>query len=336
MSPQPAYEASFYVNPNAYFTTDPVKGTGTASRIHLQEGALLFIDNPYALVPTAAVNSGDYTLCSRIQCSRKIIRNANAVSCGKQCTDEVVWCNSECQQLGIAEHEFECSWLKTHAKSIRQEIVEEDFYTLWLIVRTLAQGQLEVASTKSLMEPASTIDGSFESNWNVVRRLRSNQELFQPQKLEYWRVLVERFLVGSHTKLHHPFDSTYMLTMTCQVETNHYDLWPKLIGIWPLPTSSSNPGESCYAYAMYLRTPFLNHSCIPNLMHQPDESGRMVFRAARNIAADEEFSVAYFDLAQPKYMDVKERRAYLESEFRFTCVCPRCITESGETGSDIL
>lgn len=65
-------------------------------------------------------------------------------------------------------------------------------------------------------------------------------------------------------------------------------------------------------------------------MHQPDEDGRMIFRTSRNVPAGEELSLAYFDLAEPKYMDVKERRAYLESEFRFICVCPRCIAESGE------
>lgn len=67
---------------------------------------------------------------------------------------------------------------------------------------------------------------------------------------------------------------------------------------------------------------------MPQLTHRPDETGRMVFRAARDIAAEEEFSIAYFDLAQPKYIDVKERRRYLEWEFRFTCVCPRCAMES--------
>jgi hypothetical protein len=65
-------------------------------------------------------------------------------------------------------------------------------------------------------------------------------------------------------------------------------------------------------------------------MHQPDENSRMVFRATRFIPAGEEFSIAYFDLAEPKYADVKERRAYLEDEFCFTCACTRCLTESGE------
>jgi SET domain-containing protein len=66
------------------------------------------------------------------------------------------------------------------------------------------------------------------------------------------------------------------------------------------------------------------------LSHRPDDVGRMVFQAARDISADEELTVACFDLAQPKYLDVKERRKYLDWELRFTCACPRYIRESRE------
>lgn len=41
------------------------------------------------------------------------------------------------------------------------------------------------------------------------------------------------------------------------------------------------------------------------LMHRPDEGSRMVLYTARKVAAGEEFSLAYFDLAEPKYMDVR-------------------------------
>lgn len=56
----------------------------------------------------------------------------------------------------------------------------------------------------------------------------------------------------------------------------------------------------------------------------------MVFYAARDIHAGEELSLAYFDLAEPKYMDVEERRAYLDNVYRFHCVCARCLEESGK------
>lgn len=63
-------------------------------------------------------------------------------------------------------------------------------------------------------------------------------------------------------------------------------------------------------------------------MHQPDDKGRIVYHATRDIAAHENLTIAYFDLAE--YPDVKDRRAYLQRDYRFNCVCPRCLIESGE------
>lgn len=68
-------------------------------------------------------------------------------------------------------------------------------------------------------------------------------------------------------------------------------------------------------------------------MHQPDTNGRMMLVAARDIAAKEEFTISYFDLAKHKYLDVKGRRAYPEDEFRFTCLCSRYLKESGESSA---
>lgn len=244
--------------------TDVVKGTGTASRINLEAGTLTFIDTPYALVPTVTLGSDIHPLCSRLQCSRKVVQSTITTKCVHDCSPDVVWCNSQCRDLGKAEHEFECPWLKAHAKSIRQEIIEEDFYILWLIVRILAQRHLELSKAEASIDAASKIDESFASDWNIFDRLRSNQDLLQPLKLQSWRRLIEKYLVGKHTMLAHSLDAEQMLILMCRVETNHYDLWPNLIGIWPIP-SKAERGESCYAYAMYLRAPFLNHSCIPNV-----------------------------------------------------------------------
>ncbi|RDW74216.1 hypothetical protein BP5796_07658 [Coleophoma crateriformis] len=321
---------NFYVHPDVYLTTDDeLKGTGTVSKADVQKGTLLFIDKPYSIIPTAAPGSTtpySHPLCSRLQCSQEVdLSSASTKSC--HCITEVVWCNAECQALGKAEHDFECSWLKTHSKSIRQEIIEPDFFSLWLIVRTLAQRDMELSSP-----PTSTTgpNGTFPCDWNVIRGLRSNEDELQPLKVQGWRSLAERYLVGEHSMLRHSLNVDEMLTLMCQVEINHYDLWTQLIGVYPLPAEPVERAESCFAYTMYLRTPFLNHSCDPSLMHQPDGNGRMVFHATRFIPAGEEFSIAYFDLAEPKYADVKERRAYLEDEFCFTCVCPRCLHESGE------
>lgn len=269
---QLADNATYYMDPNVYLTSDIAKGTGMASRLPLKKGDLLFVDNPYALVPTpigpkTAGFKNTFILCSRVRCSRKVFRSTKSITCSNKCSEEVVWCDSECQTLGAKEHMLECEWLKTHSKGIRHDIGEEyeNFYSLWLIVRTLAQAHLEGGLDSLSKEPISAGNGKPQSNWNVVRELRSNQESWQLDRLEYWRNLVEKYLVGDHAKLYHSFNVEEMLTLVCQLETNHFDLWPDIIGVWPPPPSSANVGSSCYAYVMYLRTPFLNHSCVPNV-----------------------------------------------------------------------
>jgi hypothetical protein len=265
LSSEPEKQPNCYVHQNAYLTTDDqLKGTGTASKADIKKDTLLFVDNPYAIIPTAAPGSStlySHPLCSRLQCSREVdTKSTTTISC--HCITEVVWCNSECKELGKAEHEFECSWLKTHAKSIRQEIIEPDFFSLWLIVRTLAQRELDLSSPKvSTTGP----NGTFPCDWNVICGLRSNEDQLQPLKVKGWRSLAERYLVGKHSMLPHSLDVEEMLTLMCQVEINHYDLWTQLIGIYPLPTIPVDRAESCFAYAMYLRTPFLNHSCDPSV-----------------------------------------------------------------------
>lgn len=60
----------------------------------------------------------------------------------------------------------------------------------------------------------------------------------------------------------------------------------------------------------------------------PDEKGRMVFRASRDITEAEECVISYFDLAE--YVDVDSRQTLLRDWFRFTCLCDRCELESSD------
>lgn len=51
----------------------------------------------------------------------------------------------------------------------------------------------------------------------------------------------------------------------------------------------------------------------------------MVFIASRDIQADEECCISYFDLT--KFVDLKSRREHLQKSFRFPCKCERCLEE---------
>lgn len=61
------------------------------------------------------------------------------------------------------------------------------------------------------------------------------------------------------------------------------------------------------------------------VIHKPDDEGRMVFTASRDILPDEECCISYFDLTQ--YTDLTSRREHLRTSFRFLCLCKRCVAE---------
>jgi SET domain-containing protein len=52
----------------------------------------------------------------------------------------------------------------------------------------------------------------------------------------------------------------------------------------------------------------------------------MTFRASRDIAAGEECTIGYFDLAE--HVDVIARQKFLENWFTFVCSCKRCNEEA--------
>jgi hypothetical protein len=61
------------------------------------------------------------------------------------------------------------------------------------------------------------------------------------------------------------------------------------------------------------------------IIHKPDELGRMVFKASRDILAGEECCISYFDLT--RFTDLKSRREHLRKSFKFVCQCERCISD---------
>ena len=64
------------------------------------------------------------------------------------------------------------------------------------------------------------------------------------------------------------------------------------------------------------------------IIHKPDDQGRMVFTASRDILPGEECCIAYFDLTQ--YTEITSRREHLRKSFRFVCRCERCTSEEPE------
>lgn len=79
----------------------------------------------------------------------------------------------------------------------------------------------------------------------------------------------------------------------------------------------------------------MNGDTFTQIMHKPDEHGRMVFTASRDITAGQECCISYMDLFGD--VDVRTRRRHLQEQFSFTCQCERCRAEDRpEEGWDAL
>lgn len=61
-------------------------------------------------------------------------------------------------------------------------------------------------------------------------------------------------------------------------------------------------------------------------MHRPDETGRMVWHALRDIAAGEELGIAYIDLLQRP--TIRQRRELIKEYLFFDCQCDMCQEDS--------
>lgn len=57
-------------------------------------------------------------------------------------------------------------------------------------------------------------------------------------------------------------------------------------------------------------------------MHRPDENGRLIWHALRDIAPDEELCIAYLDLLQG--YNIEQRRELIRELLYFDCLCEVC------------
>ncbi|KAG6552425.1 hypothetical protein Mapa_005986 [Marchantia paleacea] len=86
-------------------------------------------------------------------------------------------------------------------------------------------------------------------------------------------------------------------------------------------THEPEASESKYS-ALWLLPSFMNHSCTPNCVtYNPGRDILFVY-ACRDIFADEELHIAYFDILK----DLEARQAST-SNWPFLCKCPRCSWE---------
>ncbi|RAL14769.1 general amino acid permease [Aspergillus homomorphus CBS 101889] len=316
-----------WIHPHLEQGVVPVKGRQLRASKPIQRGERLLVDTPYAVIPAVDdPSTSDALMCSNPTCNRRMPCNANRIACPKTCLADVMWCSEACQAADHSRHEFECTWLHRFAASIRSKWGEYEFGMLWLIVRILAARQLELSAGESdlVLKGTDTAHGrGFAQGWQAMQSFCGSEDSWSHAQVRSWTALVKKYLRASPALPHNLPDSD-VVKLICQEEANSFGLYPRETGLYPVPPDALNRGEQ-FGAAVYPRAAIANHSCGPNIMHQPDQHGRMVFTAAKDIAAGEECCISYFDLT--KLTDLKARREHLQTLFRFVCQCPRCQSE---------
>ena len=64
------------------------------------------------------------------------------------------------------------------------------------------------------------------------------------------------------------------------------------------------------------------------MKHEFDGRGRVVATATRDLAANDECSIAYFDLST--HVDIQDRQGLIRDQFLFVCGCERCLREGAD------
>lgn len=97
-----------------------------------------------------------------------------------------------------------------------------------------------------------------------------------------------------------------------------------------LQTKSNSVGfpyneHATLGWSMQEEICMLNHSCTPNVALKVADCGLMQLRTLRDIREGDELFISYIDL--DAYSDVAARTRHLLEQYRFLCVCVKCLSE---------
>ncbi|KAL4905363.1 hypothetical protein BDW74DRAFT_177737 [Aspergillus multicolor] len=312
-------DTEIYIHPALSQTELPQKGRALVVAAPVPAGTMLIADTPYALIPIVPPDRKEEgIICSNLICRARVPQDGNAVYCPRACMSAVLWCNAHCWDIDQARHNFECAWLDTYGNRIRQKEGQSDFVLLWVVVRMLAARVLELNATAEIdhyqkkREEYSSFpwEDRFERHWVAVESMRSNREQWPPTKIEHWRNLVTEYLSDDQL-LPGLLPADEMLNLIFKAIVNTYDLYDVPTG----PASIQQKQGPAYGLGVYPRATWVNHSCVPNIQHGPDASGRIILTTMKDLAAGEECFISYFNLTV--YTDLKARQQRTMDLFTF-------------------
>ncbi|KAJ5965743.1 hypothetical protein N7481_012457 [Penicillium waksmanii] len=314
-----------WIHPHLIESVDPIKGRQFRVSGLVPKGTRLLVDRPYAVIPVVdEPESNDDLLCSNPACNRRAIRQLGRLPCPKACIPDVAWCSNTCQSTDQYRHEFECTWLKRYAGPIRTKRGEYDFGMMWLIVRLLATRHAEMRNSPASVGNIAALKAQqWKHGWAAIDSLCGSADTWAHDQVRSWTLLVKKYLKHSLV-LPHGLDTERILHLICQEEANSFGLYPRETGALQSPNPPVDRGEQ-FAAAVYPTASIANHSCVPNIVHKPDEMGRMVFVASHDIFPGEECCISYFDLT--RFADRDSRREHLRKSFKFPCQCEKCVSE---------
>lgn len=338
-----------WIHPHLIESVDPIKGRQFRVSGLVSKGTRLLVDRPYAVIPVVdEPETNDSLLCSNPACNRRATRQLGRLPCPKACIPDVTWCSNTCQSTDQYRHEFECTWLKRYAGPIRTKRGEYDFGMMWLIVRLLATRHAEMRNSPAPADGniITSKTPQLKRGWAAMDSLCGSVDTWAHDQVRSWTLLVKKYLKHSPA-LPHGFDAERILHLICQEEANSFGLYPRETGALQSPGPPVDRGEQ-FAAAVYPMASIANHSCVPNvkqistlvlpflfarsevlkflqIVHKPDEMGRMVFVASRDILPGEECCISYFDLT--RFTDRDSRREHLRKSFKFPCQCEKCVYE---------
>ncbi|KXS94311.1 hypothetical protein AC578_10818 [Pseudocercospora eumusae] len=104
---------------------------------------------------------------------------------------------------------------------------------------------------------------------------------------------------------------------------------PKKVDAEPYPFARSYAGKAVGSSGLWIKTAYINHSCIPNA--EPSVIGDlMVIKATREIKKGEEITISYVN-----DIDYKSRSRKIKSSWGFDCSCELCTAEAATSSEDM-
>ncbi|OQR88308.1 hypothetical protein ACHHYP_20314 [Achlya hypogyna] len=202
----------------------------------------------------------------------------------------VYYCSKGCQQTDWrTHHKFECPRLNGLVQSVSGDMIAE----VLLVARTL-RTLSDPSATPQTPPPQSVAPTDlvwFEEDHGGVARTAA--------------VVESSGLLPSHVS----YSRTEIEQMLCRAHVNNFVITDDLL---------LDVGAGCFPWGA-----MINHSCLYNCFTTfAPKTHVMQLRAVRHIAAGEEITHAYVDVALPS----SKRQRQLQAQYHFACACERCAS----------